>query len=181
MIRTHLLALAVAVALLLAAPRAHAALDVFLQIPDAPGESTDVGPAGNHRDWNEAFAYTESVSTKSFTVTIPLSRSYPKLLPFATSGQVFKAWTLHMARAGGDRSLFLSIVFEGVRISTLTLGGNAKSAEAIPTVQVLFTCERATWSYTQRNAAGGVAGVVSSTVEFRGTVASPSVPFPAIR
>lgn len=151
-------------------------VDSFIQIAEAPGESTDPKHAG----WINVDSYSDTVSggTRGFAFSMTMNRAYPKLLAATTSGQVLKLLTLEMRKAGTTQIILLNVRFENVRIANVSTTLSTSSMTP-PLVNVSFTCDRATWTYTPQKPDGTPDTPIVTTIDFR-AAAPPAIVLPDI-
>jgi type VI secretion system secreted protein Hcp len=160
---------------------ADAAVEYFLQVPDAPGESADAKFPG----WINVKEYEEHIagSTRSFAFTANVNRSTPRLVGAAVTGKVFSTVTLVDRRTGGQQQTFYNVKFENVRITSVTSNATA-SGDVIPLYRFTFTCDRATWTYYVQKPDGtlDLQNPIVVTADFKAAVAPlPTIEIPRVR
>jgi len=128
------------------------AVDYFLKIDGAPGESQDA----KHKDeiellswaWGEtaasqpgggAGAGAGKVQLQDFHFTSLISRASPKLMEACASGKHFKDALLTARRAGGGKGEFLTFKFSDVRITSYQTGGSEDDTVPVDSAALGFS------------------------------------------
>lgn len=133
--------------------------DAFLKIDGIPGESTD----SKHKDWIEVLSYSHGVSQaasaaqstagskstgrcdhQDFSIVKELDKASPMLNLVCCNGTHIKEMTLELCSATGDKSPYMRYNFEGLIVSTVSIGGGGGG---IPTESVTFNYNKINWTY----------------------------------
>ncbi len=144
-------------ALLLAASAITAgwAQDIYLSLPDIPGEATEA----RHVGWIDILAFSEGVirspATKPafspLSVFKNLDKSSPKLALFSASGKQIKSGVLEVVRNSVDRRRFLRVKLSGVTVISFQQSGNGVQ---LPSESVALDFVTVEWTYTEIGANG---------------------------
>jgi type VI secretion system Hcp family effector len=133
--------------------------DAFLKIDGIPGESTD----SKHKDQIEVLSYSHGVSQmgtasdstagakssgrcdhQDFSIVKELDKASPELNLQCCKGTHIKEMTLELCSATGDKSPYMRYKFEGLIISSISIGGGGGG---IPTESVTFNYSKINWIY----------------------------------
>ena len=133
--------------------------DAFLKIDGIQGESTDT----KHENQIEVLSYSHGVSQESsasestagskssgrcdhqdFTIVKELDKASPELNLQCCNGTHIKKMTLELCSATGDKSPYMRYEFEGLIISSVSIGGGGGG---IPTESVTFNYNKINWIY----------------------------------
>ncbi|MHC4326994.1 MAG: Hcp family type VI secretion system effector [Planctomycetota bacterium] len=133
--------------------------DAFLKIDGIPGESTDA----KHKDQIEVLSYSHGVSQmgsasdstaggkttgrcdhQDFSIVKELDKASPELNLQCCKGTHIKEMTLELCSATGDKSPYMRYLFEGVIISSISIGGGGGG---LPTESVTFNYNKINWIY----------------------------------
>ena len=150
------------------------AKDMFIQIKDCDGESTDK----NHTNWIEMESWSwgceqpasGSVSTggartsqrvqhRPFVFTHPIDAASSRLIQACCKGKHIEKATVDLMRATGDGNSTLYMQFElnDLVITKVEVATNAKN-DGLPLERVEITYGKITWTYTQMDHKTGKAG-----------------------
>jgi len=147
-----------------------AAMDMFLKIPDIPGESKDAVHADDHDILAYSFGMSNSGSAiysgggagkanfQDLSVTKWLNKGSPKLLLYCANGQHIQEVILTVRKAGETPVEYWKIKLTDVIITSVTSGGSG--GEDRLTENVTFNYGRIEWSYTPVDDKGGTGGSI---------------------
>ncbi|MHC4229659.1 MAG: Hcp family type VI secretion system effector [Planctomycetota bacterium] len=135
------------------------AADTFLKIDGIEGESTDA----KHTKQIEVLSYSHGVSQmgsasdstagakstgrcdhQDFSIVKELDKASPELNLQCCKGTHIKEMTLELCSATGDKSPYMRYLFEGVIISSISIGGGGGG---LPTESVTFNYNKINWIY----------------------------------
>jgi type VI secretion system Hcp family effector len=147
------------------------AKDMFIQITDCEGESTDK----KHEKWIEIESWnwgveqptsggsstagaitSQRVTHMPFVFTCKLDSAYVKLLKASCQGKHLKEAKVELLRATGDgnSSLYMQFVMKDLIISRVH-SGSAPDSTSLPLVTVELTYGQIEWTYTPMDHATG--------------------------
>ena len=149
---------------LLVATPAVAAVDMFMQIPGVVGESTDK----NQKDNIDVLAWSWGASNsgagggaglgkasfQDLSWTQYIDSSIPPLFLGLARGTHFDHATLSVRHRGDSPFVFLTIRFDDVLISSLSMGGSS-GEDRLTTNVSMSPLEMITLTYTPRSVKGG--------------------------
>ena len=143
------------------------AVDTFLQIDGIPSESTD----DRHAKWIEVLSFSHGVSQmasasqssaggktvarcdhQDFSIVKELDKASPLLNLNCCNGTHINKMTLELCRAGGDKQPYMRYTFEGVIVSSVSIGGGGGG---IPTESVTFNYSKINWIYIETDVKTG--------------------------
>lgn len=133
--------------------------DAFLEIEGIPGESTDE----KHKGQIEVLSFSHGVSQmasavestsggktvgrcdhQDFSIVKEIDKASPELNLQCCKGTHIKKMTLELCAATGDQSPYMRYVFEGLIISSVSIGGGGGGT---PTESVTFNYNKINWIY----------------------------------
>jgi len=133
--------------------------DTFLKIEGIEGESTDA----KHEKQIEVLSFSHGVSQmasasdstagakssgrcdhQDFSIVKELDKASPELNLQCCNGTHIKKMTLELCRATGEKQPYMQYVFEGVIVSSVSIGGGGGG---IPTESVTFNYSKINWIY----------------------------------
>jgi type VI secretion system secreted protein Hcp len=137
------------------------AVDMFMKIDGADGESTD----DNHKKWCEVSSINHGVSQPTtgasgtggrtggranfdpFTVVKTIDKATPDLNIKCAKGEHIPKVEIELCLATGDKHTFMKYTMENVIVSSV-FPGAANSDETKPTETVSFAYGKLKWEYT---------------------------------
>ena len=152
------------------------ASDMFLEIKDIPGESTDE----KHPAWIEILSFSSGVSQavagaastggarssqrcdhSDFTVMKSLDKASPKLALAASNGTHIPSVILELCRATGEKTPFMKYTMTDVLVTSYQPSGS--SGGDIPLESVSFNYAKIEWEYTETDHNTGDKGAATKT------------------
>ncbi len=139
------------------------AYDCYIEITDAPGESTD----DKHKDWIEAdkieYDVSNTISINSKTggigagnakfgrvrVTKAVDKASVKLALACASGGHFDKATIHFCDATGEKTKYFEAVLDTVAVERIEHVADAENDSIRPTEIVDLAYGKFTWTYTE--------------------------------
>src|SRR5215216_1866190 len=137
---------------------APAAVDMFLEVDNLQGESTN----DKFKDQIDVLAFSWGVSNpksvkasfQDLNITKSVDRSSPRLLELVASGQATARAKLHVVKAGADQQEFLRYCFTGIRFTSLSTSGSG--GEDRLTENVSFSYQTIVERYSRQNQDGSL-------------------------
>ena len=136
-----------------------AAVDMFLDIPEAPGESQDNDHAGEIDvlawSWGAAINFDGKkggCGIQDLGVTKWVDSASPALLMAQVQGTVFPLVTLVVRRAGAEPLEYITLEFTNVRVSSLSTGGSGGEDRLTENISLNF--QSGTFTYVPQNPDG---------------------------
>ena len=154
-----LLSLTAATCLWFASP-AQAAVDMFIKVTTIDGESVDKQFAKNSDvlafSWGVSNNGDSKASFNDFSWTQYLDSATPKYFLGVANGTHFKDVTFNVRKAGSTPLVFLTMTFEDVLLTSLTMAGSG-GEDRLMTNQSLRPLSKITMTYTPqaRDGSGG--------------------------
>ena len=150
--------------------------DAFCRIDMVDGESTDE----KHKDWVELLGYRHEITQplasspsspgapsagKSqhapFSIFKALDKASPKLYEYCSSGVHLRQVIVELCNRGRDRTRYLEIRMEDVRIVAVVPTAAARGEGERPTEEIRFIYERIKWTYTAQKPDGSPGGDIA--------------------
>jgi type VI secretion system secreted protein Hcp len=147
--------------------------DAYIQIKDAPGESTD----DKHKDWIEISSYShhihqpasatassaggataERVEHGTFDFVHLLDKATPKLFEFCCTGKHLPEVAIELCRAGGDKFKYMEIKLSAVIVSTISTNASSRGDSNFPTETISLSYGKIEATYFQQKRADGSGG-----------------------
>lgn len=140
--------------LLLTLSRTQAAVDVFLEIPGVPGESTHSAHSKwinlESLDWGlRAATATNGPSASALTLGKRVDSASPLLYEACASGRHFPKATIDLVRTIERRARYYRITLEDVLVSSCRSQSAADASDQPPAEEVRLSFARVSWSYTE--------------------------------
>jgi len=150
--------------------------EAFIKIDGITGESRD----DQHTDEIEISSYGFSISHPStgvsgagghsggkasfgdLFISKEIDAASPILYLAAADGRSIPNVVLTLARAGGDKMVFLRVEMTNVMITGVTPSGSGGAIDSLPMEQVSMACETVKWTYTKQGTDGKAVGDVSA-------------------
>jgi type VI secretion system secreted protein Hcp len=142
-----------------------AAVDYFLKIAEAPGESNDVKHKGEIHveswSWGESNSGSHSagggggagkVSMQDFQFTMRTNKSTPKFFLACATGAHYKEALLTCRKAGKEQQEYLKFKFSDFLVSSLQMGGSP--GDVVPMDQVSINFAKIEIAYCPQKADG---------------------------
>ena len=159
-----------------------AAVDFFLKIEGAPGESTKE----NHKDeieleswsWGESNSGSSAsgggggagkVAMQDFSFAMTVNKASPKLFLSCATGKHIKEASLTCRKAGGKQEEYLKIKFTDLLISSYQTSGS--SASVVPLEQITFNFAKIEFSYAPQKSDGSPGPYVTHWYNVKETTA----------
>ena len=158
-----------------------AAVDYFLKIQEAPGESQADGHKGEidieSFSWGETQQGTGAMGggggagkaqAQDFHFVSKMSKASPVLFIHCATGQHFKTAVLTARKAGGGQQEYLKITMEEVLVSSYQTGGSAQG-DIVPTDQFSLNFAKLEIVYKEQKPDGTLGADVKQKYDFKGT------------
>ena len=150
----------------LSAPSASAAVDMFLKVPNIPGESLDDRHA-NEIDvlswsWGLTGQKTAGACVGDIKVVKFIDAASSGFMIALTVGQNLGEVVLTARKAGKGQQEFLIVKMQDVTVSAVTTA--LATDTAIPTENVSLSFSYADWSYSKQKADGSLEPAVTERV-----------------
>jgi len=150
------------------------ASDMFIQIGDIKGESTDHA----HKEWIEILSFNHGVSQmaqaghsgtgggstqradfQDFSIVKTLDKASPKLNEACALGTIHKMIIVHLCKSTTDKTVYMEYKMEDAIISSVSIGGGG-GGEATESVTINYGKFR--WNYTPVDKDGKKSGNIPS-------------------
>ena len=138
------------------------ATDYFLEISNIKGESTD----SKHKDWIELVEFevgvnhavtgslssggsqfSERANFKVFSIKKTIDIATPKLFFYCAKGEPIPKMQVHLCRATGEKTTYLSYIFENCHVQSFTAAAEQALNQNLPLEDVSFTYSKLTVEY----------------------------------
>ena len=138
------------------------ATDYFLEISNIKGESTD----SKHKDWIElvefslgvSHAVTGSLSSGGsqfseranfdlFEIKKTIDIATPKLFFYCAKGEPIPKMTVHLCRATGEKTTYMSYIFENCHVQKFHPAAEQTNNQNLPMEEVAFSYSKLTVEY----------------------------------
>ena len=152
------------------------ASDMFLEIQDIPGESTD----DKHKNWIEILSFSGGVTQavagaastggarsaqrcdhSDFSFMKTLDKATPKLALACSVGTHIPKVVLELCRATGDKQLYYKLTMTDVLVTSAQVSGS--SGGDIPMESVSMNYAKIEWEYTETDHKTGKKGGTTKT------------------
>lgn len=154
-----------ALALVMLPGASYAAVDMFLDIENVPGEAQD----DVHRGEIDVLAWSWGASSdgrftciQDLNVTKWIDLSSPALLMGQAMGTVYERATLTVRKAGSRPLEYVVIDFTNVSVTSISTGGSGGEDRLTENVSLKF--ESAKYKYTPQNPEGGEEPTVEAEI-----------------
>ena len=161
-----------------------AAVDYFLKIEGAPGESTD----HKHKDEIDLLSFSFGASNAStfafgggggagkvqmtdFHFMMNVNKASPKLMLHCATGQHIKSALLCCRKAGKEQQEYLKVTFTDVMVTNFQTNGDA-GANHLPSDSVSLAFGKIEWEYKIQNPDGTLGAALKTGYDLKQMKAS---------